>query len=341
MKIKLLALCAFLSVVSASAQQKFSSLPIGANLDGYISSIQILVAGDGLDFSAWQSYPYNCKHDGKLEAFAVQKLRDYTASIKFVNGTTYGWEIHAVTDGIGGLLPSYNGKAASAVIASAPPTGEPQEFHPTLRNGKWEVPEDIFGKVKFGWGIAVPFHIQTLWNLRITLYDNQGRVSRFSAQERVADNDNPCELPSVLGGLSVNDAYIPREVALANNAWWTRAEIELLTINNEQSVTFLVNRTTDDGKAIRWSNPPPSFFVPPMPKIARIARVGNTTEITVSAEETSVAYLEFAKTLSGNWNALPAYQVPLTLQTGSSTFTHTTDALSCFYRLRVISSSPQ
>src|SRR3989338_10611936 len=105
-----------------AVEQKFSSLPIGYNLEEYINSIEILVAGNGLDASAWQSYPYSRNHDGKLEAFAVQKLRDYAASIKPVSeAATYGWGINAITEGIGGLLPSYNGESKSPTISAPPP----------------------------------------------------------------------------------------------------------------------------------------------------------------------------------------------------------------------------
>ncbi|TSC83586.1 MAG: hypothetical protein G01um101417_496 [Parcubacteria group bacterium Gr01-1014_17] len=324
-----------------AVEQKFSSLPIGANLDGYINGIEILVVGDGLNASAWQSYPYSRNRDGKLETFASQKLRDYTASIKLANGTTaYGWAINARTDGVGGLLPTYNGKAASAVIASAPLIDESDEFHLTLRNGKWEVPEEVFGKVKFQFGWGLWYYIPGVTGLEINLYAGS-RISRFSTIERVSEADNPCELPAILLELP-NDVMIPNEIALAKPSWWERAEITLYT--KAESVTFLVNRTEQDGKAIRWSNPPPSFFVPPAPskpKIASLKRVRNTTEITISAEATSVANLEFSETLNGSWYSIPKYPQPLSLQTGSSKFTHTTEALSCFYRVRIVQSERQ
>ncbi|MDP3661747.1 MAG: hypothetical protein Q8R17_02775 [bacterium] len=337
MKTMLLALVALLSVATASAQQKFSSLPIGYNLDGYISAIQIRFSGGGQKLK--DTFQYDRVRDGPLETFASAKLRDVVSGFAPKPGEEtayYGWVIDAITDGIGGLLPYYSGESKPSVIAVAYPPDELIPFYLTLRNGKWEVPEEVFGKVRFEWPAAVGYTIPA-WNLKVDVSDSQGRIARFAAREGIQDEGNPCALPVILMGLNTGGVLIPEEIATAAPAWWERAEITLLT-EDGKFVTFLVNRTEQDGKAIRWSNPPPSFFAPPAspaPKIASLKRVRNTTEITVSAETSATAHLEFSETLNGNWYSIPKYPQPLSLQTGSSKFTHTTDAPASFYRVRI------
>lgn len=325
------------------AEQKFSSLPIGYNLDGYINSIQILIVGDGLDASAWQSYPYSRTYDGKLETFAAQKLREYTASIQPSDGTSlYGWAINAITDGIGGLLPTYNGESKPATIAVAPPIGEDDGFRFTLRNGKWEVPEEVFGKVRFDFGISVGFYIPTVTDIEVNLY-NGTRISRFSTIERISDADNPCELPAILAAVRSGWAVgLPSTLLKPNEGdWWSRAEITLYEGNKQ--VTFIQSNPSspDDGKAIRWSTPFPSVFVLPTPKIASLKRVGAVTEMTVEGAPNATVSVEWKPMLGLEWEPV-SYLSPLSLNTsGSGTFSHTTASASGFYRLRLAEQTPK
>ncbi|GEM_PF-2595672 len=330
-----------LSVLGTLGAQKFSSLPIGYNLDGYIS--RILVEIGSRENGKWtqEQFEYSRNSDGALEAFAEQKLREVAGRFTPVSGAeqfAYMWDIAAYTDGIGGLLPTYSGVAAPTHIAGAPPPDEYVKlyetgFHLIQGNGKWEVPEEVFGKVRFQFGAAISYYIPEVWNLKVDVSDSTGKVARLAARERIQDEGNPCALPVILFGLNDSLAVIPNEIATAQSSWWERAEITLYT--KAESVTFLVNRTAQDGTAIRWSSPPPSFFVPPPPKIASLTRRGATTEITVFTDGSVSVHLEFSETLGGSWYSIPKYLQPLSMQTGSTKFSHTIEADRCFYRVRL------
>jgi len=313
-----------------AVEQKFSSLPIGANLDGYISAIRIWYGPLGSTIN--NSFPYNRQQDGSLEDFAIAKLREMAGRFVPKAGqetALYGWGISAFTDGIGGLLPYY-GESKPAEIAGAPPAGEYNGFYQILRNGKWEVPEEVFGKVKFQFGVSVGFYIPDTRHLEVNLY-NGTRVVRFSTLERISEEGNSCDLPATIGGLNVGIVSIPEEITLAKPSWWERAEITLLT-EDGKSVTFLVNRTAQDGTAIRWSSPPPSFFVPPTPTIASLKRVGDLTEVAV--ENAGNVVLEFSQDLT-SWQTADTTHIALTSDRGGRVFRHKTVAASGYYRLRL------
>ena len=95
-----LLLVLFGSVSALGAQQKFSSLPIGANLDEYISSIQLYIGTDG-NYQE-ESFRYNRQYDGSLETFAAAKLREVTSRFVPKAGQAsalHGWGIDAIYSG--------------------------------------------------------------------------------------------------------------------------------------------------------------------------------------------------------------------------------------------------
>ena len=318
------------SVSALGAQQKFSSLPIGANLDGYISSIQLYIGTDG-NYQE-ESFRYNRQYDGSLETFAAAKLREVTSRFVPKAGQAsalHGWGIDAITEGVGNLLPSYNGESEPAVIAVAPLPDEraTAKFRFVFRNNRWEVPEEVFGKVKFQFGWGIGYYIPGVADLEVNLYSGS-RISRFSTREKIQEEGNPCELPAIT--LALPDVVIPREIATAQSSWWEYAEITLLTDDN-RSVTFLVNRTERDGTAIRWSNPPPSFFTPPSPKITSLKRVGDITEIGVE-NPGAVGAFEFSTDLR-EWREVSGTEIVLK-STDPSGFRHRHKGETGFYRLR-------
>ena len=334
MKLKIAALCAILSAASVEAQQRFTSLPIGHNLGGYVSAIRIRIGQDGLGaLVVGELYQYRFPQDGTLETFASQKLRE--AAVQLKPHIQYWCEIDALTEGVDGLLPAYAGSAESTTIAMAPQVGEEINF--SLLNG--EVPEEVFGKVKFQFGWGVGYYIPDVTDLEVNLY-NGSRISRFSTRERIQEDGNSCELPAITLALKGGDVAIPNEIAISKTAWWKYAEITLYT--HSEFVTFLVNRTEKDGTPIRWSNPPPSFFEPPAPKIASLKRVGNTTELLVEGNPDENVSIEWTPVLGGNWQPLKALIVPMSLNSsGKNITTHTTAGPSGFYRVRTYNSQKQ
>ncbi len=329
-----------LSIVGTLGAQKFSSLPIGYNLDGYISSVWVVVGPmDKKPLS--EIYRFNFPQDGKLESFVSFKIREMAQRLPPPTGTENaqaGWYAEALTEGVGGLLPHYYGESKPATIATAPISGADKLFTFLNRNGKWEVPEEVFGKVKFNFGVSVGFYIPTANNIEVTM-SNGSRISRFSTIEQVSDADNPCELPAILSAIRSGWAVGLPSVLLKPNGteWWNRAEITLY--EGDKQVTFVQNNppSLEDGKAIRWSNPPPSFFTPPLPKITSLKRVfGEVTEIVVEGTPNSFVAVEWSEVLGGEWQTLSALVVPLGLNAnGRGILTHKTKAAVGFYRLRL------
>ena len=236
--------CLPVGTASVKTQQKFSSLPVGANLDGYINFV-VVGFGTTKNFLA-ETFEFNYRQDGKLESFAASKLRQVSSRFSPRPGQEtdlHWWSVDGYTHGLSGLPSPYYGETGSALIALAPPPGNVEsEFHLVFHNGKWSVPNEVFGKVKFQFGWGVGYYIPGVMDLEINLY-NESRIARFSTRERISDADNPCELPATI--LALPDAIIPNEIATARPSWWERAEITLYT--STASVTFLVNRTAEDG----------------------------------------------------------------------------------------------
>lgn len=312
-------------------EQKFSSLPIGYNWDEYISAVQIFIAPVGWFQVVQEKHQYSRKRDGKLEAFAARKLRDAVGFVpdwietgKFFGNESrmlysfaspppipqaerktmsYEWAIYAITDGIGGLLPMYSGKAEPATIATAPFSSEEARFHLTFRNGHWEVPEEVFGKVKFqfGWGIAYYIPEMSRGNLEVNLYGAGGRVSRFSTLEGIYDVDNPCKAAAILADLPGGWVIIPTEIAIPQNPWWNRAEIILLP-SDERKVVFehYYPPLPFDGRAVAWSDPPPKFFGLPPLRLDTV-RAADGLEFYFSGVGAENALLEESKSPEGPW----------------------------------------
>lgn len=317
------------------AEQKFSSLPIGYNLGSYISSIKVNFGRTGNRIT--ENYSYARGKDVELTEFATAKLRDsisrYAQHEPIRETEWYAWGIYAITDGIGGLLPTYNGESKPATIAVAPLAGEATWFQFTLRNGTWEVPEEVFGKVKFQFGAAPGFYIPGVTDLEVNLFGADGRVSMFSTREQISGLNNPCVLPATLDAIKYEEVIIiPNEIALARTSWWKHAEITLLTPN--ESVTFRVNRTEKDGVAIRWSDPPPSFFIPPTPKISSLKRKGDKTELAIEGTPNNAVVVEWIEKLGDEWQPLyPPYPESLDAN-GRGSFIHETAGATGFYRVR-------
>jgi len=346
MKLKIVALCAILSVASVEAQQKFTSLPIGANLDGYISSIEVTVGGPSNE-RITEMYPFHFPSDGKLKSFTFSKIREMIGRLPTPTGpdnAQRGWYVEAFTSGVGGLLPNYYGEKKTATIATAPIDAEDKWFSLVFQNGRWIVPEEIFGEVKFDWPAAIGWPIQGLWNFTVNVSGVLGKVAHFDVRAGIQDEGNPCALAVFrIGLLNFNPPAfgIPEEIFTAASAWWSSAEITLFT-EDGRFVTFLVNRTEKDGTPIRWSNPPPSFFEPPAPKIASLKRVGNTTELLVEGNPDENVSIEWTPVLGGNWQPLKALIVPMSLNSsGKNITTHTTAGPSGFYRVRTAESQKQ
>jgi hypothetical protein len=212
-------------------------------------------------------------------------------------------------------------------------------FHFQKNDSKWTVPTEVL-KVKLDYGAGIGWVIPGIRLIELDVEDSTG-VHHFSS-DNVDGYDSACFFGVQNEALKQSAAVVLKEYAVpefqaAIGLKWGR-----ITFRAQDGYgTFNVL----DGLLVDVSTPPPAFMdslrAPEMspvtsgPKISRIFRKGNTTEITVSAEAGSKAYLEFAEVLSGAWNAVPAYSVPLSLQTGQNTFAHTTESPATFYRLRI------
>lgn len=331
MKIKLLALCALLSVVSATAQQKYL-LPIGSNVNNRPAKVSIIIssldtwarAEDAFDFQ-----PSMGNLEDVVRNRAEKLLADYQIPANFEHGE-FALNITASTGPFNQII-----------------------FRFKQSDGRWTIPPDVLD-TKLEYGTAVVWLVSGVTASTMQVVDASG-TRTFSSADGSGYDDSPCFLGASRAGFQSGVAGVQVEYALPEFQRERGITAGSVTLwQNERYASFDLL----DGHFLGVSASPPDFLeslrVPEVqsvqsqapvlvvsgPRISRISRSGNTTEITVSADSNSVAYLEFAEALSGNWNAVPAYPTPLSLKSGSTQFTHTTDAPMSFYRLR-FSSSPQ
>lgn len=221
---------------------------------------------------------------------------------------------------------------------------ESQEFSMQKSGDHWVIPPKVL-EVKLKYGTAIAWWVPGVTASTMQVVDALG-TRTFSSADGSGYDDSPCFLGASRAGFQNGAAGVQVEYALPEFQKERGITAGSVTLwQNERYVSFDLL----DGHFLGASASPPDFLeflrAPEMPqrspKISRIARVGHTTELTVSAVSNISAHLEFAEQLGGSWYSIPKYLQPLSLQTGSSKFTHTTDAPASFYRLRVSSSSPQ
>ncbi|TSC73231.1 MAG: hypothetical protein G01um101470_212 [Parcubacteria group bacterium Gr01-1014_70] len=329
MKTKLWVLCTFLSVVSASAQQKYL-LPIGSNVNNRPAKVVMVVGPvDAWEKRAEDIFSYQPSM-GEFEKMIKTRFQALVNKLHTAGLEKSSYEMTITTD------------SGPFVVKS---------FFLEQSDGQWVAPTEVLD-VQLKYGVAVSWKLQGVTSVRLRLYKNSELVKLWDTQDRNS-GDSPCDIGSANSALAMGWASVSSEYGLPELKadWWDSGDVTLNSFDGFATFSVL------DGAFLESSTPPPAFLeslrAPEMqsaqsqtpvlvmssPKIARITRNGNTTEITVSAESSISANIEFSETLNGTWYSIPKYLQPLSLQTGSNKFTHTTEAPSCFYRVRLADSS--
>jgi len=318
-KIKIAVLTAFLSVASATAQQYM--LPIGSNVNSRPTHVNIGFGNGESGIALNDEFDY-LPSMGLLEEVIRTRTRalvsEFTPSIGFENAR---YSLRVTTD-----------------------TGPYLSLKFYLQDGVIP-PEVLDVKLKYG-EVTLPLTGVTRVELRVR---GNGREERFSS-----DGSSPgstCFIQTVDRELGQGLVILAKEYVNPQyrEAWITEGEVILW--ENERLAMFNIldgiffSASANTPKLLESLKAPDIPQAPVLvvntPRISKIARIGNTTEITVSVEATSVANIEFSESIGGIWNAIPAYQVPLQLQTGSNKFTHSTEALTSFYRVRLVQTEGQ
>jgi hypothetical protein len=287
--------------------------------EGWTHSVNSLLwktGGEGGEKAVKQGQKQDIKTFKTLAFFGLQKLADSFTTLPGLEEEEYGLQVMIDTGPYTTVL-----------------------FVVQFTNGKWAVPTEVL-KVKLDYGAGIGWVIPGIRLIELNVEDSTG-VHHFST-DNIDGYDSACFFGVQNEALKQSAAVVLKEYAVPEFQKSIGLKWGRLTFRAQDGCgTFNVL----DGSLVDVSTLPPAFLnslrAPEMspvtsgPKISRISRKGNTTEITVSAEAGSKAYLEFAQSLSGTWNAVPAYPVLLSLQTGQSTFTHTTESPATFYRLRI------
>lgn len=314
MKVKLLALCAFLSVATVFAQQKYM-LPIGSNVNSRPMTVNI---GLGNSDTGW----------------AINDLLNYTPAMgDFEKVVQYRVSVLASQ-----FDPPVGSERDPYVLQIIAEPGPYTVVRFRLDQSGAIPPEVLEVKLQYG---EVTLKLDGVTKVELRVRGN-GREERFSSDG--SSQGSVCFIQTVDRELGRGLVILAKEYVNPQYraSWITEGEVILW--ENERFAEFNIL----DGKYSSASAKAPDFMesirAPEMsaqPRIASIKRSGNTTELTVSADHSISISIEFSETLGGSWYSVPKYLQPLSLQTGSTTFTHTTDAPASFYRLRVNSSSPQ
>ena len=322
-KIKIAVLTAFLSVASATAQQYM--LPIGSNVNSRPTHVNIGFGNGESGIALNDEFDY-LPSMGLLEEVIRTRTRalvsEFTPSIGFENAR---YSLRVTTD-----------------------TGPYLSLKFYLQDGVIP-PEVLDVKLKYG-EVTLPLTGVTRVELRVR---GNGREERFSS-----DGSSPgsaCFIQTVDRELGQGLVILAKEYVNPQyrEEWITEGEVVLWEngLFAEFNIIdgFFSSASANLPKLLESIRAPETqsqqsqspVLVVSSPKIARITRIGSITEITVSVEATSVANIEFSGTLNGNWYSIPKYLQPLNLQTGSTKFTHTTEAPASFYRVRLAESQKQ
>ena len=324
---KIAVFAALLSVASAMAQQYL--LPIGSNVNNRQSEVSIVISA--LDTWArledtFSFYPYMGDFEDVIKNRVKVLAERYVPPLCFEQG-----------------------EFALNVQATPGPYSQ-NIFRLQQSDGKWAVPPEVLD-VKLQYG-EVTLNLTGVTKVELRVRGN-GREERFSS-----DGSSPgsaCfiqtvdrELGQVLVILAkeyVNPQYREEWITEGEVVLWENglfAEFNIIDgffSSASANLPKLLESIRAPETQSQQSQSP--VLVVSSPKIARITRIGSITEITVSVEATSVANIEFSGTLNGNWYSIPKYLQPLNLQTGSTKFTHTTEAPASFYRVRLAESQKQ
>ncbi len=324
MKTKIaVALATLLSVVSATAQQRYL-LPIGSNVNNRAAKVAVVVG----PVDAWEKrvedvFSYQPSM-GEFERVVGSRLQTLVNNVPTVGLETSPYELTITTDTGPFVVKTFS----------------------LEQNGT--IPHEVLD-VKLQYGTAIAWWLSGVTAISMQITDSAG-TTVFSTKDGTG-YDAPCFLGASRNAFQRGVAAVQVEYALPEFQRERGITAGSVTLwQNERYVSFNLldghfiessAEMPDFMESLRASEMPLQSQAPVLmlsvPRIAKIARVGNTTEIVVSAEGNSVATLEFAESIGGIWNAVPAYPVPLSLKAGSTQFTHTIETPSCFYRLRVVS----
>lgn len=315
---------------TVSAQESYM-FPIGSNVNSRVAKVGLAigplytsrgVVGDEFDYSPTM---------GDLETVIENRLKTLAEKFRPLPGLEQEQYL------IGGVVePGPNFDALFKLRQSG---------------DRWVIPAEVL-EVKLEYGSGVGWDITGARDLRMRLFKSGQQIASFDTAKPYATYGftlNPCFIPVLDSALQSNWAFVDSKYAVPAlwDGTWDYGELDIVSVDGEVTVNLL------NGLSIKYSQPPPAFlesfrvptqapvFTVNAPRISRIARVGNTTEITVFAEGSTSVFLEFSPDITGKWSAVPAYPVPLQLQTGQNIYTHTTDALTSFYRVRTESSQKQ
>lgn len=332
MKIRLLALCALLSVATAFAQQKYM-LPIGSNVNNRSAKVGMTVGPvDAWEKNVWDVFSYEPSM-GVLETVIKSRFRALIDKLPVVGFETgvYGVDIRV-----------------------DPGPFQPQTTFTFQQSGnRWIVPPEVL-EVKLQYGLGTGWRFQGITDVKMRLFKNGEMIKYYSTKEGVGP-DSPCEIGATQEVLAYGYASVRGQYSFPwlKENWWDTGEVTIEAYDG-WATFFNANGSPRDGELIAVSEPPPVFLaslrapdtsqapvlVANTPRIAKITRIlGNATEIVVEGEAGGTVAVEFSEKLSGEWTIVNA---PLVLtSTGRRVFTHTTDAPVSFYRLRLADSSPQ
>ncbi|OHA19695.1 MAG: hypothetical protein A3C08_00480 [Candidatus Taylorbacteria bacterium RIFCSPHIGHO2_02_FULL_47_18] len=324
---KIAVFAALLSVASAMAQQYL--LPIGSNVNNRQSEVSIVISA--LDTWArledtFSFYPYMGDFEDVIKNRVKVLAERYVPPLGFEQG-----------------------EFALNVQATPGPYSQ-NIFRLQQSDGKWAVPPEVLD-VKLQYG-EVTLNLTGVTKVELRVRGN-GREERFSS-----DGSSPgsaCFIQTVDRELGQGLVILAKEYVNPQyrEEWITEGEVVLWEngLFAEFNIIdgFFSSASANLPKLLESIRAPETqsqqsqspVLVVSSPKIARITRIGSITEITVSVEATSVANIEFSGTLNGNWYSIPKYLQPLNLQTGSTKFTHTTEAPASFYRVRLAESQKQ
>jgi hypothetical protein len=297
-------------------------LPIGSNVNNHTAKVDMFVGG------SWNSASFSYTPAmGNLQTLVTSRLQELADSFTPISGLEreeYGISVW--------VNPGPNATVW---------------FVPQFAEGKWIVPPEVLN-VKLNYGAGIGWVIDGVRLIELDVEDATG-VHHFSSDD-INGYSTACFFGVQNNALKQNAAVVLKEYAVPE----FQVEIGLkwgkLTLWTDDGYGVF---NVLDGSSIDISSPAPRGFeqykaqhttpvlVVGGPKITRVARVGNLTEITISGDAGTTAFVEFAESVGGKWNAIPSYPSPLKLQANTTTISHATEASACFYRARIAEAEPQ
>ncbi len=300
-----LMLCLGSGTLSATVDTPFSSLPLGNRVTFGVKKILVAVSSKEGKFDIYKEVPYT-PADGDLESLMKRELRSLPLNPK---------------PGTEGADYYISGGADWSLDFG----GENYLFKLEKTATSWRLPEKAFNfKLRYS-GVSNFMPGITGYEVRARK-GNQAFVFSTITDENTFGGT--CNVPSAHSAVSNGILELATEHVSPD---WDSRELTLL----EGEKFVVLDR---DGLPLRWSDEPPSFFIPPPTKPLKLAirKVGDTLEVCLTGDGALYAIIEESADLE-SWGIPYSLSSPPEVSSTSGERRHVVDTTTGglrFYRVR-------